>query len=228
MDFGTNMHTTQYKYLLKPVVLYHDEDLDVALLQLQENTAEGNAIRFPQSLGKFKQLDPQTKNIVILGHGHPDPQKSKVADKKCEVITNRNPKLTAAKNWFESGGGRGVVRERLKQSNQYVLPQMLQAPYAKVGDPRHLVCNSFVTKGGSGSPMITTSGEVVGLYNCGIPGFYWSISDGIRDDLKEYVFGCGVKFDAIYESMKMYMVKDLGLTKPIMRDIFPSATDISD
>ncbi|KAL5012201.1 hypothetical protein ScPMuIL_010752 [Solemya velum] len=158
INFGSpGKKTTTYYISGLP---YKDEDLDVALLELQP-PGETDVTSTPLRFGLCDATE-----LHIVGYGHRKFPNDKQGDLRCQIINSNSDEYKSACAWLEEN----------KSTFDDVDYGDIANAYGKIRNEDFVCCDSFLTFGASGSPMaVMKNGDrfIVGIYTQGIPGFYW-------------------------------------------------------
>ncbi|KAL5007358.1 hypothetical protein ScPMuIL_016164 [Solemya velum] len=148
--------------------------------------------------------------LHIVGYGHQEFPDDKHVDLRCQIINSNSDEYKSACAWLEEN----------KSTFFDVDYEDIANAYGKIRDEDFVCCDSFLTFGASGSPMLVMkNGDrfIVGIYTRGIPGFYWERYKLFKNVLPEkYAFGCGALMSEVLASME-----NQNVSEDIINNILP-------
>ncbi|KAJ8300076.1 hypothetical protein KUTeg_021595 [Tegillarca granosa] len=184
------------RFKFKPELIYTNEDLDTAILTLQEDEKE-----FPKPVQNFAEID-ESKHTYLLGHPDGNPLRY---DPKIELVSLDEKIFESAKKWS--------------------LKNYHEDGYEGITDRRKILFHTSFQHGGSGSPgvMLTSHDKVtvVLMLLKGFPSFYFNKFDEKEKKLfietrgESFLMEQGISMKSIWLSMKDNYAK-------LCEDIFPN------
>ncbi|KAK3094791.1 hypothetical protein FSP39_006276 [Pinctada imbricata] len=165
-----------HKLRLRPVIPFFDEELDVAILVLQEPESRKDV---PPPLKLSFEPPVKGQTFTLSGFGHPIHNKQ-VLEFNVKILDVYSSRVVEAKKWVEHNSQ--VIANTLLYNGKVHCAQDIERSYHPIDRTHNVAIDCFMEKGASGAPGICfpsdkLNPEVSFMVSGGLPIFFWNLHE---------------------------------------------------